>query len=1166
MRLKRIKLSGFKSFVDPTVVEFPSPLVGVCGPNGSGKSNVIDAVRWVMGESSAKHLRGEQMADVIFNGSSGRKPLGNASVEMVFDNSSGELGGEYARFSEIAIRRQIDREGVSGYFLNGSRCRRRDITDVFLGTGLGPRSYSIIEQGTISRLVESKPDELREFLEEAAGISRYKERRRETENRIRHTKENLERVDDLLEEVSKRLTHLKRQARAAERYQELRARERLLKAQSLALRLKGLEEDYVAEQKNARTRELEIESVVARERTIERELVSAREEYASADDAAREVQSHYYELGAEIARLEQVIKGVEAERRLLEQRLSQIDYALVEARRQWEHEKISAVRIRSELDELNPAIERAKAEQDQREGRVSEYERAYQKVQQEWEVLLEALSDMRRECEVSTTRNEEARRRQAGLRARRDRLGKERQEIDLPFLKERSRKLAEQLERERQSEVAFGIRVTQRQRAVEEHNQKLSQLDTHLAELRDQRARLEGRLASLRALQEKALGDSASAVAGWLSEHGLEKAERLASSLVIDPGWEWAVEVVLADRLAALAIAGSAGDWEEALQSLNAGTITLVDSNAKGEAPAGTLAARVQGPDAVKDWLGSVYTAEETANVYQLRSSLTDGKSVITREGYWLGRNWSRMARPGHDEAGVMARRQEIKELAEQLEVQVAEINEILTDRESLIKAREEAMTWLREARQHARDRAESMATLSADEARALEQYERAAERQQNIAQELEEIETAEKELSESLDSTVTTMSNANTELERLSRQRDALSEARNQAASNLASARESLDEARHHREALSIRAEGLRTQLQSADTACEGLKERIEQLQTEKAEASESVTATHLPEETSRRKLTDLVTDRKRIEEQLTERREQVSSIEMRIRDLDQDRQKVDTERESLRDALQELKVHEEQIRTRREGLYEQLAALQAEPQSVLASLGDDPDVNDIHAELEQVDQKIQRLGAINLAAIDECAQEAERESYLDRQRSDLIQAMETLESAIRRIDQETRSRFRDTFEKVNGRLAELFPVLFGGGEAALVLTGNELLDAGVVVTARPPGKRNATIQMLSGGEKALVAVALVFAIFELNPAPFCLLDEVDAPMDDANVERFCQLVESMSKRVQFIVITHNRRTMARAHQLIGVTMQEPGVSRLVGVDLDEAERLAVG
>ncbi len=1167
MRLKRIKLAGFKSFVDPTVIEFPSALVGVAGPNGSGKSNLIDAVRWVMGESSAKHLRGGQIADVIFSGSTVRQPAGTATVEMIFDNNEGRFGGEYAQWDEISIRRSLDREGVSSYFLNGTRCRRKDITDVFLGTGLGPRSYAIIEQGTISRLVESKPEELRDYLEEAAGISRYKERRRETENRIRHTRENLERIDDLVEEVSKRLAHLRRQARAAERYKAHKAEERRLRAELLSLRMRALETELEGRENLTRRQSLAMETEVTHERSVERELTDARSEHEEAVDSANRVQQRYFELQTEIARLEEAITGARREHALGAERLVTLGDQLDENTHLAEEDARQAAKLRADLERQLPLLEQAEArEREAREVRKT-VEAEVNNSRQVDAKHREALAEARRALAVAETEVGATTQNERSLRDRIVRLAAERERLEEQALGRAGAEARAEVEFLRSNVRRAEVEQEQAEAVVLERRQAQRESSEQLAQRRNELASAAGRLESLTALMRaENIGQAADT---WLGEQGLSEARCLAAMLDIESGWEWAIEVVLGAQLAAVTVERLDAERLAGLCRLSAGSLTLAERlTAPTVALAGTLAARVAAgaPTMVHELLNGIYTAESAEAAWARRAQLHLGESIITADGTWVGRGGLRVSRPLDERAGLIDREREREGLQHQVQTLTCNVSEAESAREVSERALHVAEQVQVQAREVVRSAQQALAAGLAAEAGTTGRERNAIERLETIDSETGEIEHSLHALSEKGTHLSAALEDAREMVDRLAAERGEYESRLEAASSRVQAARNETEAGTDARVALALRIESLRAQLSAGEQTTTRLREERKSLAAERERIQRQLEAAVDPAAELQKGLDGRRDAYRRINEELAQARDHAVTIEARVSELEHRRGTVAQRVIELREELANARLSAQELKTRHEGLVEQMVELGAEVGTVLAEIGDEANVDEWERRLEEVTGRIQRLGAINLAAIDECAAESEREDYLKHQHADLSEALETLESAIYKIDHETRARFKETFDRINLRLNEMFIRLFGGGQAELVLTGEELLEAGVAITARPPGKKNATIHILSGGEKALVAVALIFAIFELNPAPFCMLDEVDAPMDDANIERFSALVKELSQHTQFILITHNRSTMSVCKQLIGVTMQEPGVSRLVGVDVDEAERLLVG
>ena len=1166
MRLSKLKLAGFKSFVDPTTVEFPSQLSGVVGPNGCGKSNIIDAVRWVMGESSAKHLRGESMADVIFNGSTGRKPVGQASIELIFDNSEGKLGGEYANFNDIAIKRTVTRDGQSIYHLNGTRCRRRDITDIFLGTGLGPRSYAIIEQGTISRLIEAKPEELRVFLEEAAGISKYKERRRETENRIKHTRENLERLSDLRDELDKQLARLKRQANTAEKYKVLREEERLLKAQLTALRWLLKQEEAEKTETQIREQETALEQAIARQRSIEAEIESQRESHIEASDKFNEVQGRFYSVGTEIAKIEQSIQHAKERHQQQQQDLEQLEQDWQEAHAHQETDQKRLTLVKENLAEVEPKLDHLQSTAEMSSAALLEAESAMQAWQSEWDSFSEAATEPSRNAEVERTHIQHV---EEHLQRQKQRLEKLQEELGNQSHEQLIAESAE-LEQQLQKDEA---EIQQTQAILEEKQNQIGQLrdsvhslNTQLDESRGKLQDLRGRSASLEALQQAALGKEEGVVTQWLNTQHLQDAPRLAEELDVESGWAKAAECVLGEHLEAVCVDG-VDPLADVLESFDEGTLTLFDTRSdsgSGIAQADSLESKIKAPWKLTSLLNGVLTAENLQQALSMRGQLKDGESVVTREGIWLGKSWLRVARDKDEKAGILQREQTLKTLSaetNELQATVLQTQEQLeTEREQLGSAEMDRDSSQSTINQLSRQRANRQSDLSARQAR-LEQMQSRQEEQRLESEEVRvEIDKDNTDLAisrEKLEVALEAMARLETQRVELQTRRDTCQE-------ELRTKREQARVERDAAHEIKVRIETLRAELNSTEQALQRMQERQQQLSARRDELLKAAAESEEPIEGMNKELETLLTTRIKVEEELTQARTAVETIDHHMRELEEARSGAENGVQEVRGGLETIRIGWQEIKVRRQTLEELINETNFVLQTLIDEMPEDANEFVWQQSVDDLEQKIQRLGPINLAAIEEYEQEAERKKYLDDQDKDLTDALTTLENAIAKIDAETRTRFKETFDKVNSGVKELFPRLFGGGHAYLELTDDNLLDAGVTIMARPPGKRNSTIHLLSGGEKALTAVSLVFSIFQLNPAPFCMLDEVDAPLDDANVVRFCDMVKYMSDKTQFIFITHNKITMEISQHLTGVTMHEPGVSRLVAVDVEEAAALA--
>jgi chromosome segregation protein len=1168
MQLSKIKLAGFKSFVDPTTIHVPGNLVGIIGPNGCGKSNVIDAVRWVMGESSAKHLRGESMADVIFNGSNGRKPVGTASVELVFDNSDGTIAGQYAGFNEISIRRQVSRDGASNYFLNNTRCRRRDITDIFLGTGLGPRSYSIIEQGTISRLIEAKPDDLRSFLEEAAGISKYKERRRETETRIKHTRENLDRLNDLLEEIEKQLDKLKRQSRAAARYKELKEEERQVKGELLALRYNAMHEETSAREQTIQERELAMQAELAEQRRIEAELEKLRDSLTGANESFNTVQGHYYKLGADVARIEQAIKHNKESRQQQQQELSRAEQTLAEIEA---HIKVDSARLEElarDLESVEPELAAVTERTEQSQAALKEAEQAMHAWQEEWDAFNQRSAERAQAAQVERTRLDHLDRHMLQLDERLQRMDDEQQTLGQQSVEEGIQQQAQQCEAKETELTGMQATLDNAVRHIADVRGGLEQREQELSALQSIHHDTRGQLASLETLQHAALGQRSEQVTGWLKSSGLQGAQRLAQQIQVEPGWEHAVETALGFYLEAVCVDGL-DSAAQLLGSLEQGAVALFDTSVGGDAPSSSgngvlLASKVTASWSMGALLDGVYAAESLTEALAMRAGLAAHESIISKDGVWIGRSWLRVARDTDEKAGVLEREREISELSTQTSAQAANIEElkqsISTAREDLVAAEAGREQLHGEYNQVQRAVSDLRAQLAAVQSR-LEQQQ---SRREHVMMETEVLRTEKASEAEQQEGARTRLQEALEAAAALSLEREERTRQQQHLSSVLDAARETARNDQQVVHELAIRAESMHTAQGATNQSLARMREQCQQLFARRDELNAVLGQGDTPIVELESELGGMLSRRSTVEAELGDARKQVEDIEHSTREFDQERIRKERSVSNMREQVEQDRMAWQEIKVRSDTLLEQITESGFEYQPLLEQIDESATV-DVWAETaEKLELRIQRLGPINLAAIEEYEEESKRKVYLDAQHADLIEALDTLEGAIGKIDKETRTRFKETFEKVNEGMQENFPTLFGGGHAYLELTGEDLLDTGVTVMARPPGKRNSTIHLLSGGEKALTAIALVFAIFRLNPSPFCMLDEVDAPLDDANVGRYCDMVRKMSEHVQLIFISHNKITMEMATQLTGVTMHEPGVSRLVSVDIDEAVKLA--
>ncbi|MGA2396800.1 MAG: chromosome segregation protein SMC [Steroidobacteraceae bacterium] len=1164
MRLTKLKIAGFKSFVDPTVVTFPSSLTGVVGPNGCGKSNIIDAVRWVMGEISAKHLRGESMADVIFNGSVARKPLGSCSVELVFDNSEGKIGGPYASYNEVALRRSVSRDGTSDYFINGTKVRRKDITQLFLGTGLGTRSYAIIEQGMISRIIEARPDDLRAFLEEAAGISRYKERRRETESRIAQTRENLDRLNDLREEVEKQIRHLQRQAATARRYQALKEEERKLQAEVFALRLQGL--DAEAGVRDAATVHCDtaMQAALADLREAEARIEKIRVEQSAKSDALRAIQERFYAAGGEVTRVEQNIAHAREMRERQSADLEQSEAQVTELAGVIERDRTQLEALAQELATAVPGLDAAHEEERAAALELERCEHALTTWQQLSDAHAQSVASGQRETQVERARIEQLDNQQHRLLQQRERHESERSALAQLEPTVALETLAQQADLARDAGQKASADLAQLLQELATAREQEREQSEALKALRARWQESLGLKVSTEALQQAALGKASGKITEWLKSKSLDQNPRAAQQLRVERGWERAVETVLGSYLEAVCV-DELDSITDLLGGFDGGHLVLVSAGAEAAAPdPASLRARVSGAPYLSSVLGSVFTAETLPEALRVRRSLGAGQSVVTRDGVWLGADWLRLSRDPEPHTGVIEREETLRGLRAEVSRLEAEVK----DAEQEIEQRHERVRDCEDRRERLQQEVNRLHREHVDR---RAQHDSAQARRADAERRLSQLETGLADVTAELDRTSTDLRSARARMETaidvlaaLEPQRIELENERERLRTEQNAARAAAQSTQQRARELALQVESRRTSHAALETTLARLDKQQGDLLQRRDELLRQLAADEAPLAALEAELERALQARTQVESELHAARVASEDLDALLRERESEKAALDERVEAARTALDDARLAAQQVRVRRESIAEQLAATSFELSALLAGLAPEATAETWEADLQETKGKIERLGQVNLAAIGEFKEQSERKEYLDRQCKDLTDALETLEVAMRKIDRETRTRFQETFDKVNAGLKEKFPRLFGGGHAYLEIEGEESEGSGVSVMARPPGKRNSTISQLSGGEKALTAVALIFAIFDLNPAPFCLLDEVDAPLDDNNIGRFCDIVREMSRSVQFIFITHNKATMEMAAQLVGVTQSEPGVSRLVAVDVDEAVRMA--
>ncbi len=1180
MRLSKIKLAGFKSFVDPTTVQLSTNLTGIVGPNGCGKSNTIDAVRWVMGESSAKHLRGASMSDVIFSGSSSRKPVGQASVELVFDNSEGKLEGQYAAYAEIALRRQVTRDGQSQYFLNGTKCRRRDITDIFLGTGLGPRSYAIIEQGMISRLIDAKPEEMRVYLEEAAGISKYKERRRETENRIRHTRDNLDRLNDLREEVEKQLEKLQRQSRTAEKYKTLKIDEKKYRSELLGLRWREYHDALNSFDERLEERTNNVASADEARAEAEENIATMREKRKEVEGELNEVQAKFYAVGADITRAEQSIQHAREEREKRSRELQRIEEESVEIKTNIENDEERIKEVEVALADAGPTIERVQREQEEATESYEQAESDFQDALATWEELSADHSEQETISQVEQARLEELKKKVADLTLRDERLQREKGELSERGSDSALNTLISEQQAKNTEELALRTQLDNAGKSLAQVREKVIQAAQSLDVKRTKLQSSSGRLSSLQALQQAATGGSEKKKIEWLEKNGLADAPPLLKLLDIDKGWEKAIEAVLGDFLDAVCV----DDYDalsKKLGNLPESGINVVKDGVRDDSPDGQpegqpdgqskdqaeerwLATMVSSRAGIAELMHGVTICETTEEAFEARDSLNAGESVVTKDGLWMGRHWL-CVRSDDGSGSVLERQEELDTLVEQVRLLKEDITSHETEHEQYKQQVVERENNRDKLQTLINTRHREISTIAGKIESARAQIDQAGERATKVDAELEEIEAVTARSDREHQEASRRSEEAEKRLHQLQQQLAEMDERRLQGRTLRDEARQKLDHVRQSGQATIVKLESMKSGRESIEQNRERMQRQLTQLEGRRSELDQQQQPDNNEIEQLKTAHLALLRSRSEIESLLQAARKQLEEHDNQQRAQEQNRHRLEQQAQQARELLQQVNMESQESRVRLKTIDEQLTEAGVNREELMPTIPEEATVKEWAEHLAEVERKIQRLGPINLAAIEEYQEQQQRKEYLDDQYKDITEALETLEDAIGKIDRETKAMFRETFDAVNGKLQELFPRLFGGGQAKLELTSEDLLEAGVAVMARPPGKRVSSIQLLSGGEKALTAVALVFAFFHLRPSPFCMLDEVDAPLDDANVSRFAKMVEEMSSQVQFIFITHNKVTMELSNQLMGVTMQEPGVSRLVSVDVDEAVELAV-
>ncbi len=1168
MRLTSIKLAGFKSFVDPTSLSVPGQLVGIVGPNGCGKSNIIDAVRWVLGESKASALRGESMQDVIFNGSAQRKPVARASVELIFDNSDGRAAAntQWGQYGDIAVKRVLTRQGESSYFINNQQVRRRDIQDIFLGTGLGPRAYAIIEQGMISRVIEAKPEDLRIFLEEAAGISKYKERRKETESRLSSARENLSRVLDIRGELDVNLAKLEEQALIAQKFRDLTAEQ--TEKQHLQWMLKR-NEAATEQEKFARDIERctnDLESETAALRNFEKTLEEMRAAHYAVGDRLHGAQGELYSASSEVTRLETEIKAIIDARTRLSNQLTQLAAQEEAWQQQAAQNAVDTAQWQREAEQAAAAVEETTMQSAERAGRLPEAEAAARTAQDQLTGARAEVMLAEQQLQVEGVHQGNAQRTLETLAQRKERLLQEKNALNRPDEESIGRKRDELTRREEElkaSEGALAALEAALPRIATERDAGSVNLQT---QTRESHA-LEARISALKSLQEQV--QKSGKLQPWLEKHELAGLPRLWQRLHVEPGWETALESVLRERLASLEIRDL--DWVKAffndappakLAFVTLSTVEDVKPAAAGLIP---LISHVRIDDAnvrglFSEWLGGRYACAGVDEAFSKRASLPARGVFVTQAGHMVGRQTVTFYAPDSEQAGLLARQNEIENLGKQIKAKHLHLDEARAQAARTESALTRLNAGLGEARPAAQVARQRLHEMQLDVVKDEEQLARFVATAGRIEEQLAEIGVHEEAERARLIEAEANFARLDEAVGTLQQRLEDVRVSAETAEARLTAEREAVRQAEREAQEAEFHARQARAKIEELANSARNVAGQIERVTADAVVVRAELETLH--DDVVKNGLQEALDLRLEREQHLARIRTELEGLTTQLRGMDEQCFTSEQKLDPLRNRVGDLRLKEQAARLSQEQFAQQLQEAKADELLLQPKLGGVRG-SALGSEISRLALEIEALGAVNLAALEELTVTRERKGFLDAQFADLTEAVTTLEEAIRKIDRETRELLRATFDAVNGHFSELFPALFGGGEARLIMTGDEILDAGVQVMAHPPGKKNSSIHLLSGGEKALTAISLVFAMFKLNPAPFCLLDEVDAPLDDPNTERFCRLVKKMSEETQFVFISHNKITMEMAQQLVGVTQQEPGVSRIVAVDMDEAVRL---
>ena len=1163
MKLEKIKLVGFKSFPDQVTIDILSNVTAVVGPNGCGKSNIVDAVSWALGHD-AREMRAAYADDVIFSGTGGRRAMGLASVELLFDNADNTAGGQYASYNQISIRRSVDRSRESKYFINNTRCRRRDIHDMFANTGLGTHGYAIIEQGMISRIIEAKPDEMRLYIEEVAGIAKYRDRKRDAEIRMRHTRENLARVRDILDEIDKQLRKLKRQAGDAERFKRLKEQRHELSIRVLALEYRQYDEQRRHYEKQLSELRLKLESNQTKITAAETQTQKLRLAQDEWNEKLNKTNESFYALNAEIAGIEQDIANRRKNLEQLSQEQEAIEQAVQKCEARDETQQQRRSQLRQKLRTVKQAISRANEKMEAYRQQLSEAEQKQSQLRSEWDSHHSSGKEVLDNVEVYRVKIDYCVAELNSIQNRKSEITEYQATIQPHDAKTQLAQESHELQTLEQT-------LSLHEQSIQDHNSAAAQLqsqvddtlkDTHEAGIYVQDLR--GRLASLIALQEEASEQAPEDLTNWLHKHNLSDVKKVVDHLEVEAGWEKAVEQVLGYMLSGMEV-DALDNYIKISPEIKAGRLTMIESaTPSADITQDSLAIKIKNSATIQSLLAHIYIADDLHLAMQRRAQLAPYESLVTAEGLWLGKHWMQLHR-NYEQNGILSRRREIEQLQSEIATADKKVNDLHAQTESL----RDRLQVCEQVREQIRLKFQTCMNDISDIKLQMQQTEIKIKQDndlmQNLDNELTRLSERETNMQKQHDILQKDCEQATALASGHDSSSSALEQQRVESEEAVVATRNQISEQQRQLHEIEIEQHSFITELKGLDEATEQNRQQRTDLMHRRKAMYEALQKSREPISQQQVEIQGLINQRDEFEATISECNTTIKDRQSRIHELEMQHKSLHEARENMQSQRQQLHGSHQAAAARCSDLRQKLSDVDSAPEQLVDGK-EAEDLTQVRADLEKVEQKISRMGSINLIAIEEFEELRARKSYLDNQNQDLVSALESIQKAIDKIDHESKEKFKDTFEQINDKLNIIFNRLFNGGYARLELVEKNWLEGGVSIMVYPPGKKLSSMRLLSGGEKALSALAVVFAIFELRPAPFCILDEVDAPLDENNILNFCKLINDMSEKVQFMIITHSRLTMESVNTLIGVTMAEPGISRLVSVNIEEAAQIANG